>query len=153
MKRKTVALLACGALLAGGAATVPARAMTHRHVTHRQVSIAVRLRQQAFSGVTGSATVSYNAATNMTTVKVTVNHLEPGSSHPEHIHAGTCSSNGPVLAGLKTIKANATGTGVATTTFKGSVMNKAAYINVHMGPGLALTQYTVLACGVLGKGT
>jgi hypothetical protein len=146
MKRKTLALLACGALLAGGAATVPARAMTHS-----QVSITVRLRQQAFSGVTGSATVSYNAATNLTTVKVTVNHLEPGSSHPEHIHAGTCSSNGPVLVGLKTIKANATGTGVATTTFKGSVMNKAAYINVHMGPGLALTQYTVLACGVLGK--
>ena len=148
MKRKTLALLACGALLAGGAATVPARAMTRS-----QVTITVRLRQQAFSGVTGSATVSYNAATNMTTVKVTVNHLEPGSSHPEHIHAGTCSSNGPVLAGLKTIKANATGTGVATTTFKGTVMNKAAYINVHMGPGLALTQYTVLACGVLGKAT
>ena len=146
MKRKTLALLACGALLAGGAATVPARAMTRS-----QVTITVTLRQQAFSGVTGSATVSYNAATNMTTVKVTVNHLEPRSSHPEHIHAGTCSSNGPVLVGLKTIKANTMGTGVATTIFKGSVMNKAAYINVHMGPGLALTQYTVLACGVLGK--
>jgi hypothetical protein len=53
--------------------------------------------------------------------------------------------------GLTTIKANAMGTGVATTIFKGSVMNKAAYINVHMGPGLKLTEYTVLACGELGK--
>ena len=149
MKRKTLALLACGVLLAGGAATVPARAMTHRHVTHRQVSITVRLRQQAFSGVTGTATVSYDAATDMTTVKV--KGLEPGSSHPEHIHAGKCTTNGPVLVVLNTIEANANGTGVATTTFKGSVMHKAAYINVHMGPGLALTQYTVLACGVLGK--
>ena len=147
MTRKTLALLACGALLAGSVATVPARAMTHS-----QASMTVTLHQQAFSGVTGTATVSYNAATKMTTVKVTVKGLEPGSSHPEHIHAGTCSSNGPVLWPLTTIKANAVGTGVATTTIKGSVMNKAAYINVHMGPGLALTQFTVLACGELHTG-
>jgi hypothetical protein len=50
---------------------------------------------------------------------------------------------------LKTIEANEKGAGVATTTFKGSVMHKAAYINVHMGPGLELTQFTVLACGEL----
>jgi hypothetical protein len=113
----------------------------------------VTLRQQAFSGVTGSATVSYNASTGMTTVKVTVNHLEPGSSHPAHIHAGTsCSSNGPVLWPLHTIKANAMNTGTSTTTIKGSVMKRADYINVHMGPGLALTQYTVLACGEIRKG-
>jgi hypothetical protein len=87
----------------------------------------------------------------MTTVKVTVNHLEPGSFHPAHIHAGNCSSNGPVLVVLKPIKANAMGIGVATTTFNGNVLNKPTYINVHMGPGLKLTEYTVLACGELGK--
>ena len=149
MKRTLLALLALGALLTGSVATVPVAA-----VTHSQAGLTVlhaTLRQQAFSGVTGTATVSYNAATKMTTVKVTVQNLWPGSSHPVHIHKGTCSSNGPVLWPLTTIKANAVGTGVATTTIKGSVMNKAAYINVHMGPGLKLTQYTVLACGVLGK--
>jgi CHRD domain len=150
MKRKTLALLACGALLAGSAVTVPARAMTHTQAG--MTVLHVTLRQQAFSGVTGSATASYNAATKMTTVTVTVNHLEPGSSHPEHIHAGVCTSNGPVLWPLKTIKANAKGTGMETTVVKGSVMNKADYINVHVGPGLALTQYTVLACGELHKG-
>src|SRR5919197_942679 len=113
MKRQTFALLACGALVAGGVATVPARAMTRS-----QAGMTVTLRQQAFSGVTGSATVSYNAATKMTTVKVTVKGLEPGSSHPEHIHAGNCSSNGPVLTVLKPIKANVMHTGTATTVFK-----------------------------------
>lgn len=148
MKRKTLALLALGALLAGTLASVPARAMTPHSAN--ATTMQVMLRQQAFSGVTGTAMVTYNAATKMTTVKVTVNHLEPGSSHPAHIHAGKCSSNGPVLVALNTLKAGKKGTAVATTTFSGSMAHKAAYINVHMGPGLALTQYTVLACGVLG---
>ena len=151
MKRMVFALVALGALLAGSMATVPVTAMTPKHAG--LTVLHVTLRPQAFSGVTGSATLTYNAATNMSTVKVTVNHLEPGSLHPSHIHAGKCSSNGRVLVGLTTIKANATDTGVATTTFKGSVLNKAAYINVHLGPGLKLTQYTVLACGELGKPT
>ena len=146
MTRKTLALLACGALLAGSVATVPVAAMTHSQAG--PTVLHATLRQQAFSGVTGTATVSYDAATKMTTVK----GLEPGSSHPEHIHAGNCSSNGAVLWPLNTIKANAMNTGTATTTFKGSAMNKADHINVHLGPGLALTQYTVLACGQLHKG-
>lgn len=149
MTRKTVALYALGALLAGSLVALPARAMTQRHAT--STTMHVTLHQQAFSGATGSATLTYNAATMMTTVKVTVNHLEPGSSHPAHIHAGKCATNGPVLVALQTLKANKQGTAVATTTFPGSLGHKAAYINVHLGPGLALTQYTVLACGELGK--
>lgn len=149
MKRMIGASLILGALLAGSGSAGPGHALAHR--LSSMTVLHVMLRQQAFSGVSGTATVSYNTATKMTTVKVTVNHLEPGSSHPEHIHAGKCTSNGPVLFVLTTIKANAQGTGTATTTFKGSVMNKAAYINVHMGPGLALTQFTVLACGEIGK--
>jgi CHRD domain len=150
MKRKLLALLALGALLAGSVATVPVAAMTHSQAG--TTVLHVTLRQQAFSGVTGTATVSYDAATKMTTVKVKVKGLEPGSSHPEHIHAGKCTTNGPVLVVLKTIEANAKGSGTATTSFKGSVMHKAAYINVHMGPGLARTQFTVLACGELHTG-
>jgi hypothetical protein len=151
MKRKLLAFPALGALLAGSVATVPVVAMTHGKAG--TTVLYVTLRQQAFSGVTGTARVSYDSATKMTTVRVKVKGLEPGSSHPEHIHAGKCTTNGPVLVGLNTIKATAKGTGVATTRFKGSVMNKAAYVNVHMGPGLALTQYTVLACGELHTGT
>ncbi len=149
MKPRILALLAISALLAGGIAVGPVGAMTRSHAG--MTTLHVTLQQQAFSGVTGTATVTYDPASKKTTVKVTVNHLEPGSSHPAHIHAGKCTSNGPVLEPLTTIKADKNGTGVSTTTFSGSVMNKAAHINVHMGPGLALTEYTVLACGELGK--
>jgi hypothetical protein len=111
----------------------------------------VQLRTQAFSGVTGTATLTYDTATGMTTVAVSVQHLEPGSIHPSHIHAGRCTSNGPVLAGLNNVKADASGVGKATTVIKGSFAKKQAYVNVHLGPGLSLTQYTVLSCGELGK--
>ena len=147
MKRTIFAVFALGALLAGAAAARPVTATTPGHAGLTVMHIT--MQPQAFSGVTGSATVTYNPSTRMTTVKVTVYHLEPGSSHPSHIHAGKCSSNGPVLVVLTTVKANTRGTGVATTTFKGSMAHKAAYINVHMGPGLGLTQYTVLSCGEL----
>src|SRR5690349_24363586 len=104
MKRHVLALLVIGALFAGGVAALPVGAMAHTHAT--MTVLHVTLRQQAFSGVTGTATVSYDSATNKTTVKVTVSHLEPSSSHPAHIHAGKCTSNGPVLEALKTITAD-----------------------------------------------
>jgi CHRD domain len=147
MTRTVLALAALGALCLGG--VVPATAMTARHAPVKTLQIT--LQPQAFSGVTGTATVTYNAATKRTTVKVTVQHLEPGSVHPSHVHGGTCRSNGPVLEGLMSVKANAQGTGVATTTFAGAIKTP-AYINVHMGPGLALTQFTVLTCGNVTKG-
>jgi hypothetical protein len=110
----------------------------------------VQLRAQAFSGVSGTATLTYDSGTGMTTVKVVVQNLEPGSVHPSHIHAGKCSSNGPVIANLNNVRANAAGVGTATTVIKGSFVGKHAYVNVHLGPGLSLTQYTVLTCGELG---
>ena len=147
MFRKALAVLATGALLAGGVASAPARAATHGNAAS---AMHVQLRAQAFSGVTGSATLTYNSSTGMTTVKVSVQHLEPGSVHPAHIHAGKCTTNGPVLAALAPVKANAAGVGKAMTVVTGSFAGKQAYINIHLGPGLSLTQYTVLACGELG---
>lgn len=148
MKRKVLAVLATAAMLGGGAAA-PARAATYENAP--LTAMHVQLRPQAFSGVSGTATLTYNPATGMTTVTVSVQNLEPGSVHPSHIHAGTCTTNGPVLAGLNNVKAGASGVGKATTIIKGSFVRKHAYVNVHLGPGLSLTQYTVLACGDLGK--
>jgi hypothetical protein len=136
-------------LVGGGVAVAPSHATTQ--VNAAASAMHVQLRAQAFSGVTGNATLTFNAGTGMTTVKVTVKNLEPGSVHPSHIHAGVCSSNGPVIAGLNNVKANAAGVGTATTVIKGSFVGKKAYVNVHLGPALALTQYTVLSCGELGK--
>jgi hypothetical protein len=148
MKRNVLATLAIAALLVGGIAAAPADAMTHGNAAASVMH--VQLHAQAFSGVSGTATLTYDAGTGMTTVKVSVKNLEPGSIHPSHIHAGKCTTNGPVIAGLNNVKANAAGVGTATTVIKGSFASKQAYVNVHLGPGLSLTQYTVLACGELG---
>ncbi len=148
MKRKVLAVLAIAAMVGGGFAAAPAGTMAHG--TAAASTMHVQLRAQAFSGVSGTATLTFNASTGMTTVKVSVKNLEPGSVHPSHIHAGKCSSNGPVIAGLNSVKANKAGVGTVTTVIKGSFVGKHAYVNVHLGPGLALTQYTVLACGELG---
>jgi hypothetical protein len=150
LKSRTIlAILATAALLAGGVALAPVGAASHGDPATSVMH--VQLHPLAFSGVVGSATLTYNPGANTTTVKVSVHNLEPGSVHPEHIHAGKCSTNGPVLAALGSIKADARGTGTVTSVITGSFMRKQAYINLHMGPGVTLTQYTVLACGELGK--
>jgi hypothetical protein len=149
MKRNVLVGLAIAALLGSGVTMASARATTSANAA---VSVMrVQLRPQAFSGVSGTATLTYNPATGMTTVTVSVQHLDPGSVHPSHIHAGKCTTNGPVLAGLNNVKADAAGVGKATTVIKGSFIHRQAYVNVHMGPGLSLTQYTVLTCGELGR--
>lgn len=150
MLKKLFAPLAVSILLMGGVAALPTRAATHSGAS--MTNLHATLQMQAFSGVSGTATLSYDAMSKMTTVKLVVKHLEPGTSHPAHIHSGTCSSNGPVIAALTTVKAGMNGTGTSTTVVAGSFANKKAYINVHLGPGLALTGYTVLACGQLTSG-
>jgi hypothetical protein len=147
MKKLIIATIAIAAMVGGSVAVAPTHAMNHGSAAASVMH--VQLRAQAFSGVAGKATLTYNAGTGMTTVKVTVKNLEPGSVHPSHIHAGVCASNGPVIAALNNVKANAAGVGTATTVVKGSFVGKKAYVNVHLGPALALTQYTVLTCGEL----
>ena len=145
MIKRFSAVLVLGALFAGSLAVAPSHAAKH---TNAAMPMSVMLGAQAFSGVTGTATLSY--AAGMTTVKVTVKHVEAGSMHPAHIHAGgSCTANGAVIGALTTLKANNAGIATSTTMLKGDFTTKSAYINVHLGPGLALTQFTVLACGVV----
>lgn len=147
MIKKCFIFLSITLLLVGSINAIPTSAATRSNAA---MSMQVTMMPQAFSGVTGTATLTYNSTAKTTTVKVTVKHLEPGSTHPAHIHSGKCSVNGPVIAVLNTIKADMNGTGTSTTVVPGSYTTKHAYINVHLGPGLGLTGYTVLACGQLG---
>ena len=139
------AVLVLGALLTGSLAVAPGHAAKHANAA---MPMSVMLAAQAFSGVTGTATLSY--AAGVTTVKVTIKHVAAGSLHPAHIHAGgSCSVAGPVIGALTPLQANNAGIATSTTPLKGDFTTKAAYINIHLGPTLALTQFTVLACGVV----
>jgi hypothetical protein len=66
------------------------------------------------SGVTGEATLTPSGA--QTEVMVRLMGLEPNSTHPGHIHQGTCAAPGAVVAPLQDITADATGAGTMTTT-------------------------------------
>jgi hypothetical protein len=66
------------------------------------------------SGVTGEATLTPSG--DQTEVMVRLMGLEPNSTHPGHIHQGTCAAPGAVVAPLQDITADATGAGTMTTT-------------------------------------
>lgn len=144
----------------------PAPPAPPRRPSSRQT---VLLHPLGGSGVSGSALVSYNAASGQTTILLTVRHLRPGTVHPVHLHAGSdCTANRPIIAtfvplngmsmtgmtsmsNMMALRANSTGTLRGRTTVIGSLQGRTWHINVHTGPGLGtMTQFRVLACGVLG---
>lgn len=66
------------------------------------------------SAVSGEATLTPAGA--QSEVSVTLTGLEAGSTHPGHIHQGTCAAPGSVVAPLSEITADASGSGTMTTT-------------------------------------
>jgi hypothetical protein len=141
MLKRFLALIATGTLIAGGVAV--------QHSSAATTTMNVMLAQVAFSGATGTAALTYDSTSGMTTVKITVKNLIPMSSHPAHIHSGTCSQNTPVIAPLTNVVAASNGVGTSTTMVKGTFANKMDHINVHIGPGVTLTEFTVISCGNL----
>jgi hypothetical protein len=89
----------------------------------------------------GTADLTWNPDSHLLTVTVSATGLAPNSTHPEHVHGGTCASNpmGPILYTLNPLIADAHGDGVSVTNIKG-VMNgipaSGWYVNVHNGPTL-----------------
>jgi hypothetical protein len=102
---------------------------------------------------TGSAHLSWNAADHTLTVKVSLSGLAPNSTHPEHIHAGSCASNpmGPIVYSLQPLVADAHGVGTAVTIISGvmhGIPEHGWSVNVHNGPQLTTAlQSRPIACG------
>lgn len=137
------------ALGVGGAATAsalpgtgPAQAI--------QVAKAV-LAPQDGGEVHGQATLVWNPATDVLTVTVMARGLAPGTTHPNHIHVGSCPSPGAIIYSLANLVANPGGVAEASTSFNGvtSVKFHGGWAwNVHQGPTLtAPGGATSIACG------
>jgi hypothetical protein len=98
----------------------------------------------------GTSDLMWNAANQTLTVKVALTGLAPSSTHPAHIHAGDCTSNGAVVYPLKSVVANSLGVGTSETTITGvkdGIPAKGWYINVHNGPNLSPeSQFAPIAC-------
>lgn len=114
---------------------------------------------QAGSRVGGSVFVAYNAQHGKMDVVIEISGLVPNSVHPAHIHAGQCTSNGPVLFPLPTLHANAQGVAISALTDADGIDARRIpptgpngwYVNVHQGPGLTGAQFTPIACGEIRR--
>lgn len=98
----------------------------------------------------GTATLNWDHTTKMLTVQVMLNGLAPNSTHPAHIHEGSCASQGKVLYPLSNLVADAHGVAQATTkiSLPDGLPAKGLYLHVHNGPGLSpADQFLPIACG------
>lgn len=100
----------------------------------------------------GTAVLTYDAGAKTLTVEIKLVGLAPSSSHPAHIHAGSCAHQGNVDYPLNAVMADATGVADSKTTVssvkEGAIPDATWYVNVHNGPGLAPdVQFQPLVCG------
>jgi hypothetical protein len=85
--------------------------------------------------LSGSFTVTYDAAAKTLTVDVNARGFAPGSTHAAHIHQGTCQAQGGVVYMLPDLVADASGDIHATRTVTGVTTPPATgwYLNIHLG--------------------
>lgn len=98
----------------------------------------------------GTAILSWDHATRVLFVRVSLSGLLPMSVHPAHIQEGTCRTSGKLLYPLNVIHADATGNGSSVTRINDSngIPLTGWTIDIHNGPGLApATQLLPISCG------
>ncbi len=110
---------------------------------------AVKVAQSAQSELTNAfspneasaGVVQLTLSGNILTVKLAMSGLEPNSNHMAHIHQGSCVSQGKVVYALNSLKADAMGNAVSTTTITGvKTVAPNWYVNVHMSTDVSTQQ-------------
>jgi hypothetical protein len=121
----------------------------------------IQLSAELNASPTGQATLTWRPSANGTgtlTVNISATGLAPNSTHPEHIHAGTCATNpmGPIIYQLRPLVADAHGNAqqqTIITDVKNGIPATGWFVNIHNGPtlnasvALALNQARTIACG------
>jgi hypothetical protein len=87
-----------------------------------------RLRSDRFVLIQGNALLE-RTASGRTAVTVTVYNLEPGSTHVNHIHAGSCA--GPILLPLQDLVADHRGIATGITQVPAPIDVENWWVNVH----------------------
>ncbi len=107
------------------------------------------LSPEAGTRVHGRALLTLDTRTHVLRVVVTAAGMVRGSSHPEHIHAGTCKKPGRILFGLNELHAGKNGAGRSVTAIKGvkGIAARGWIVNIHRGPALKGAGATPVACG------
>jgi CHRD domain len=140
-----VLLVGVGAL---GARVHVTQAAAHTAAAGMDKYGAATLNSVGMSKVSGAAAIFSEGGRLY--VAVSVSGLKPMSKHAEHIHAGTCGSNGPIKYPLANLVADARGTATAVTRIAPtSVARSGWYVNVHANDA----KLTPIACGTVHRVT
>lgn len=160
MKRKPISILlslgAMALILGGCSANSPKNsAQTSAHPSNpgsnATKQAVAELSSTSNTHVNGSANLSLDLKTNEMTVTVQASGLQPNSSHPEHIHLGTCSKPGSPVYPLQNLVTNKDGNGTSTTIIKNvKVIPSSSWIvNLHEGPDLQGAHAQQVSCGAV----
>ncbi|GLV56054.1 hypothetical protein KDH_28980 [Dictyobacter sp. S3.2.2.5] len=94
--------------------------------------------------------MSYNASNQTLTVTTSLVGLAPNSTHPAHIHQGSCDHPSGILYALQNVVADAKGQGTTTTVIHnvaGGIPATGWSIVVHNGPNMQpADQHAHIAC-------
>jgi CHRD domain len=150
-----IMLSACVALLMAACSTSQQTVTISGNSNNSSTSYTapIEFNTQLTHSPTGSANLSWNPEDQKLTVQVSLTGLAPNSTHPEHIHAGSCTSMpmGPIVYTLNPIVADAHGVATVTTIIanvKHGIPENGWYVNVHNGPQLTTDlQGRAIACG------
>ena len=144
-------LIMCSALVA----VLLAACSTSQQSTSSNNPVNVQVSAELVHAPVGTANLIWNPDGNVLTVRVSASDLAPNSTHPEHIHGGTCASNpmGPIIYTLNPLIADAHGDATSVTNIPNvqkGIPASGWYVNIHNGPtlGTALEARSI-ACGTV----
>jgi Cu/Zn superoxide dismutase len=141
-------LVGCGGSSSGPASSPTAASTSTSTSATTTTNASATLKHQP----QGMATISWDPASKGLTVKISLTGLAPSSTHPAHIHSGSCANQGAVVYPLQNVVADAHGVGTSTTTIKSvpNLLPSGWYLNIHNGPNLTPSdQFLPIACSDL----
>ena len=133
----------------GGSTSTPASSGTATSTSAASSSTATATLKHTPNG---TANVTWDPASQGLTVKISLVGLAPSSTHPAHIHSGSCAKQGAVVYPLQNVVADAHGVGSSTTVIKNvkTLQPTGWFLNVHNGPGLSpADQFLPIVCSDL----
>jgi hypothetical protein len=120
--------------------------------TTQPQKVTVALRGTSDPNQSASGTSHLRIARDTLIATIDLSGLAPNSLHAAHIHAGSCTKQGPIVYSFHDLKADASGRASVTMQFPhvSSIPQHGWYVNVHNGPMSQLANpeaFDPIACG------
>lgn len=97
----------------------------------------------------GTVDLTWTRGDQSLKVEISLSGLAPSTSHPAHIHTGSCAQQGTTIHGLQDLAADATGKATLSQTIpnvEGGMPTSGWYINIHNAPGTDTYAKMDIAC-------